>query len=328
VKKIRNFLMSYNGALVVMNALMLGIMGYLHPGFLSAFNLEVLGMGFITEAFMALGMTVVIIIAGIDLSIASILPFSAILVGMLLHAFTRLGLPVSVNIACSMGITLFAAAVIGFISATLINKLRVHPFIITLSMMLTLRGVNLVITDGGTVSGFPAAFGWLGQGYVIQTAAFGIPVPIVLFAIIGPLFGYILANHQYVQQAYFIGGNLRSAQLSGIDVQKFRRFVFMTSAGLAGLAGIITASQYNAANMAYGQNVELRVIAAVIIGGTNLLGGRGTIFGTALGVLFLATVYNAFTWSGINTYWQEVIVGGMLLSAVFIGQFIRARKKK
>lgn len=328
MKTIRNLLLSYNGALVVMNALMLGIMGYLHPGFLSAFNLEVLGMGFITEAFMALGMTLVIIIAGIDLSIASILPFSAIIVAMLLQALAGLGIPVGLNIALAVIITLCAAAAIGFINATLINSLRVHPFIITLSMMLTLRGVNLVITDGGTVSGLPAAFGWLGQGYVIQTASFGIPVPIVLFAIVGPLFGYILANHQYVQQAYFIGGNLRSAQLSGIDVDTFRRFVFMTSAGLAGLAGIITASQYNAANMAYGQNVELRVIAAVIIGGTNLLGGSGTILGTALGVLFLATVYNAFTWTGINTYWQEVIVGGMLLTAVFIGQFIRSRKTK
>jgi ribose transport system permease protein len=182
--------------------------------------------------------------------------------------------------------------------------------------------VNLVITDGGTVSGLPRAFGWLGQGYIL-----GIPVPVALFAIVGPGFGYILANHRYVQQAYFIGGNLRSAQISGIDVEKFRVFVFMLSAALAGVAGIITASQYGAANMAYGQNAELRVIASVVIGGTNLLGGSGTIAGTALGVLFLATVYNAFTWTGINTYWQEVIIGSMLLIAVFVGQFVRGRQR-
>lgn len=322
MKRFRHYVMSYNNALIVMNALMLGIMGYLYPGFLSPFNLEVLAMGFITEAFMALGMTLVIIIAGIDLSIASVLPFTAIIVAMSLQKFAAFEIPTGINITLSVLITLAAALLVGFINAALINKLRVHPFIITLSMMLTLRGINLVITDGGTVSGFPSAFGWLGQGYL-----FGIPVPVVLFLIVGPFFGYILANHRYVQQAYFIGGNLRSAQLSGIDVQKFRMFVFMLSSGFAGLAGIITASQYNAANMAYGQNAELRVIASVIIGGTNLLGGSGTIFGTVLGVLFLATVYNAFTWTGISTYWQEVIMGSMLLIAVFIGQFVRSQRK-
>lgn len=322
MKRFRHYILSYNSALIIMNALMLGIMGYLYPGFLSPFNLEVLSMGFITEAFMALGMTLVIIIAGIDLSIASVLPFTAIIVAMSLQKFAAFEIPVGINITLSILITLTAALLVGFINAFLINKLRVHPFIITLSMMLTLRGINLVITDGGTVSGFPSAFGWLGQGYL-----FGIPIPVVLFLIVGPLFGYILANHRYVQQAYFIGGNLRSAQLSGIDVQKFRIFVFMLSSGFAGLAGIITASQYNAANMAYGQNAELRVIASVIIGGTNLLGGSGTIFGTVLGVLFLATVYNAFTWTGISTYWQEVIMGSMLLIAVFIGQFVRSQRK-
>ena len=322
MKRLYHHVMSYNNALIVMNALMLGIMGYLYPGFLSPFNLEVLAMGFITEAFMALGMTLVIIIAGIDLSIASVLPFTAIIVAMSLQKFAAFEIPVGINITLSILITLTAGLFVGFINAALINKLRVHPFIITLSMMLTLRGINLVITDGGTVSGFPSAFGWLGQGYL-----FGLPVPVVLFLIVGPLFGYILANHRYVQQAYFIGGNLRSAQLSGVDVQKFRMFVFMLSAGFAGLAGIITASQYNAANMAYGQNAELRVIASVIIGGTNLLGGSGTIFGTVLGVLFLATVYNAFTWTGISTYWQEVIMGSMLLIAVFIGQFVRSQRK-
>lgn len=322
MKRFRHYILSYNSALIIMNALMLGIMGYLYPGFLSPFNMEVLAMGFITEAFMALGMTLVIIIAGIDLSIASVLPFTAIIVAMSLQKFAAFEIPVGINITLSILITLTAASFVGFINASLINKLRVHPFIITLSMMLTLRGVNLVITDGGTVSGFPSAFGWLGQGYL-----FGFPVPVVLFLIVGPLFGYILANHRYVQQAYFIGGNLRSAQLSGIDVQKFRIFVFMLSSGFAGLAGIITASQYNAANMAYGQNAELRVIASVIIGGTNLLGGSGTIFGTVLGVLFLATVYNAFTWTGISTYWQEVIMGSMLLIAVFVGQFVRSQRK-
>ena len=322
MQKMSRLLLSYNSALIVMNALMLGVMGYFYAGFFSTFNLEVLAMGFITEAFMALGMTLVIIIGGIDLSIASILPFAAILVGMQLKWLLSKGLPLSLTITVAIVVTLLAALGIGLLNALLMNKLRVHPFIITLSMMLTLRGVNLVITDGGTVSGLPAQFGWLGQGYIL-----GIPVPVALFAIVGPAFGYVLANHRYVQQAYFIGGNLRSAQVSGIDVPKFRVFAFGLSAVLAGVAGIITASQYGAANMAYGQNAELRVIASVVIGGTNLLGGSGTIAGTALGVLFMATVYNAFTWTGINTYWQEVIIGGMLLTAVLIGQFVQRQKK-
>lgn len=315
-------LFGYNTTLVLLIALMLGFMSSQYEGFLSTFNIETLSMGFVTEAIMALGMTLVILIAGIDLSVASVLPFTAILVGTLMQKFTGMDLPVVWVITLAVSVSLFAAAAIGLINGFLINTLKMHPFIITLAMMLTLRGINLVITDGGTVYGFPDEFAWLGQGEL-----FDIPVPLLLFGALAIFFGLLLANHRYFQQSYFIGGNLRSARFSGINVERFHLVVFTISALLAGVAGLVTASQYSAASVSYGQNAELRVIAAVIIGGASLFGGKGSIIGTCLGVLFLATVYNAFTWTGINTYYQEIIIGGMLLFAVITGEFIRKRSE-
>lgn len=313
-------LFGYNSTLFMLIAGMLAYMAIQYDGFMSLFNIETLGMGFVTEAIMALGMTMVILIAGIDLSIASILPFTAILVGILMQYFTGMGFSVAWVITLAVSMALSAAAVIGVINGFLINLLKMHPFIITLAMMLTLRGINLVITDGGTVYGFPDEFAWLGQGEVG-----GIPVPLLLFGALALVFGYLLANHRYFQQSYFIGGNLRSAQFSGINIQRFSLITFVISALLAGVAGLVTASQYGAASVSYGQNAELRVIASVIIGGASLFGGKGSIGGTCLGVLFLATVYNAFTWTGINTYYQEIIIGSMLLFAVITGEFIRRR---
>jgi ribose transport system permease protein len=149
---------------------------------------------------------------------------------------------------------------------------------------------------------------------------------LILFAILAIVIGYLLKNHRYFQQAYFIGGHRRSARMSGIKVERFIVFAFVLNALLAGLAGVVVCSQYGAASVSYGQNAELRVIAAVAIGGASFTGGTGTIFGTVLGVLFLAMVYNAFNMTGVNTYWQDVAIGAMLFIAVFLGEYLKRRR--
>jgi ribose/xylose/arabinose/galactoside ABC-type transport system permease subunit len=283
------------------------------PRYLSGPNVEVMLVNFLPEAIMALGMTIIMITGGIDISVGAVLQFSAIVAAMLMRA----GVPVPLAIV----LTLVAAAGVGLINGGLTNLFKVHPFIVTLATLLTLRGVDLVITGGTSISDLPESFTFLGQGDLL-----GIRMSLILFAALALIVGYALRNNRYLQQAYFIGGNRRAARMSGIQVERFLLFAFMLNAVLAGIAGLVVCSQYGAASVSYGQNAELRVIAATAIGGASFSGGAGTIGGTVLGVIFLAMVYNAFNMSGINTYWQDVAIGAMLLVAVFLGEVLKRRR--
>jgi ribose transport system permease protein len=229
----------------------------------------------------------------------------------------KAGVPVPLAIV----ITLFAASLVGVLNGTLTNAFKVHPFIITMATLLTLRGVDLVITGGTSISGLPDTFTFLGQDRFL-----GIRISLLVFLVLALIVGYALRNHQYMQQAYFIGGNRRAARMSGVKVERFLLFAFILNAFLAGIAGILVCAQYGAASVSYGQNAELRVIAATAIGGTSFSGGSGTIPGTVLGVIFLAMIYNAFNMTGINTYWQDVAIGVMLLAAVFLGEVLKRRR--
>ncbi len=284
------------------------------PVFLTAPNISVMFVNFLPEAIIALGMTLVIITAGIDLSVAGIYPFAAILVGMLLLA--------GVAIPIAIVLTLLAAAAVGAVNAFMTNTFRVHPFIATLAVLLILRGVNIIITGGSPVSGFPEEFEVIGQG-VIDFGSFTLRYSIFIWLALALLIGYALGNHRFWKLAYFIGGNRRSARMSGVKVERYLYFVYMLSASLAAIAGIIVASQFNAASNSYGQNLELRVITAVVIGGADLNGGKGSILGSMLGVLFIAMIYNAFAMSGISTYWQDIVVGAMLLASIFLGEVLK-----
>jgi len=286
------------------------------PRYLSLDNLEIILANSIGDGIMALGMTIVMITGGIDISVAAVLQFSAILVGMLVNA----GVPIPVAIV----VTLIASAAIGWINVTLTNLFNVHPFIVTLATLLTLRGVNIVITDAGTVTGFPEVFSVIGRGYFAGVDH--LRNSVVLFAILAVVIGYALKNHRFFQEAYFIGGNRRSARMSGIKVERFLIFTYVLSAVLAGVAGIVICSQYMAASISFGQNAELRTITAVAVGGASLSGGTGTILGTVLGWLFLAMVRNAFNMTGVNTYWQDVVIGVVLMIAVFFGEYLKRKQ--
>ena len=302
-----------NVGLLTTVVLLVILMTIFFPRFLTMINIEILAMGFIQEAIMSLGMTIIIISGGIDLSIAGVLPFSAIIVGIFLN--NNLGISISIIL------TLILAAIVGYINAAMINKLKVHPFIATLATLTTIKGINLVITEGKPVSGFPSEFYFLGQGRI-----FGIPFPLILFVILAVIFGYLLKNHKFFQQVYFIGNNSNAARYSGINVEKFISVIYVINAILASIAGIITASQYISANTGFGINAELRVITAVIIGGASLAGGKGKMGNTILGVLFLAIINNAFVQTGAPTYWQEVVYGVMLLVAIFLEEYIRIKR--
>lgn len=282
-------------------------------GFFTAANLDVMVMNLIFEAIMAIGMTLVIVAGGIDLSVSSVFPFAGILVAKM-TVEAGWSLPVSVTIA------LVACATIGFINGYLINCFRVHPLIITMGMMLALRGTNLAITDGHSIGGFSDQFTYLGQGKLL-----GAEIPIWFFVIMACVFGYLLKHHRAFRQLYFIGGAERAARLSGINVARVKIGVYIISAVLAGAAGVMGAATYGAADWGNGTGSELKAIAAVAIGGANINGGSGTMIGTVLGALFLAVVHNVFVSSSINTFWYDVVNGVMLLLAVLISRFVSYR---
>lgn len=262
---------------------------------------------------MAIGMTFLIITGGIDLSVSSVFPFAEIIVAKLM---VEAGFPILPSIL----ITLIACTLIGAANGILINAFRVHPMIITMGMMLTLRGINLAITKGRAVAGFSDAFLFLGQGRIL-----GINIPILFFIITALILGYFLKNHRFFRQLYFIGGSERAARLSGVNVAQVKVIFYALSALLAGTAGIMGAAKYGAAQWGHGNMAELKAIAAVAIGGASLNGGSGIMRGTVLGIVFLAVVHNAFVMSGINTFWYDVVNGVMLLLAVLSSWYIQRK---
>ncbi|MCG8508938.1 MAG: ABC transporter permease [Rhodospirillales bacterium] len=302
-----------NLGLLAATLLLFAAMSIGYPHFATLYNMEVVAMGFVQEAIMALGMTVVIISGGIDLSVGSVLVFSSILVGLCLKA--------GLGITLSIFITLAVSALIGLANAAMIIRLRAHPFIVTLGTMTIVRGLALVLTGGHPVTGFPNAFSFFGQGYV-----FGIPFPVVLFIVLAIVFHILLRNTRYFSQVYFIGSNPEAARRCGMSVGRFQCVIYAMSATLAGIAGIITASQYISASSSFGIDAELRVITAVIIGGASLSGGVGTIGRTVLGVVFLAIVANALVQAGVPTYWEKVAYGTMLVLSVLLEQYIRYQR--
>lgn len=284
--------------------------------FLTLTNLDNLVNNFIMEAIMALGMTMVIISGGTDISVAGVLPFTAIIFAKMMNS--------GMFIPAAMIIALLASMLIGFINNELRRLLNLNPMVVTMATMLTLKGLNLVLTDGTVIADFPAAFQAIGSHRPL-----GLSISCWVYIILAIIFIYFSKNNKKFIQIFFVGGNAEAAKLSGINAGAILRFVYILSACLAGLTGILTTTVYNSASFSFGQGVELRVITAVAIGGTSLTqGGNGSITGTMLGSLFMAIIYNAFVMSGMSTYYQDVVTGAMLIIAVLLSETIRRMKTK
>ena len=301
---------------VVGTILALGVtMSISVPGFASPYNFKIMLENYIFEGIMALGMTLVIISGGIDLSIAGTMPFAAIMFSLLMKS--------GIHFAVSMVITLLIGIAIGFFNSELCKILNVHPFIVTMAVMLTLKGVNLVLTGDGAISNLPDNF--------LAFSSFkplGIQWPMWIFVILAILWWVLLRKNRFFRQVYFVGGNIKAADYSGINSRNVLRFVYMQSSVLAAIAGIMAVFTFQAANYSYGLNIETRVITAVVVGGTSMTrGGIGTIGGTLLGVVFVAMIYDAFLMSGISTYYQDIVTGGLLIIAVLFSERLKTIKQ-
>ena len=282
------------------------VLGILSDHFLTFDNLINVFRQSAVNALLSLGQLVVIITAGIDLSVGSILGLSCVLAAMMLKA----GVPPALSLPAALAI----GAVLGGINGVLLTKLRLpHPFIPTLGMMNVARGLALVITGGFPVSELPGSFRFWGAGSVGW-----IPAPVVLVALFCALFHVFLTRTTVGRDIYAIGGNRQAALLSGVPVDARLILVYALSGLMAGAGAIVLAGRMNSGFPLAGAGAELDSIAAVIIGGASFFGGVGTVSGTLVGALIMGVLRNGLNLLNVSAYWQTVTIGVVIVAAVWV----------
>lgn len=294
--------------------LMVIILSIIKPGFLIPGNIHAVFLGVSFELIIAIGMTLLLIMGGFDLSVGSIAGFSGVILGLSINA--------GFGVAGSILLALLAATAVGFANGIIIAKLRVNALITTLAMMMIVRGLIYILTKGVGITNLPDSFNIIGRANW-----FGIQIPIYITLILVVIFGILFARSGWFRQFYFIGGNEEAARLSGIKVDRLRIFAYSFTGLMAGLAGLLLAARMGGAIPTQGQNIEMDIIAGCVIGGSSLAGGSGTMTGSFLGMLIMALVLNAFNLLGVDIYWQRMILGLILLAAV-LGDTLRRRKSE
>lgn len=256
-------------------------------------------------AIMAVGQALVIITAGIDLSVGSVLGLTGVITAVLMnHGF---------GIALAVLIGLCAAILCGVLNGLLITRAQLPPFIATLGMMSIARGLAFGLTGGETIRNLPPEFLAVGQGTLGA-----IPIPILVMIVVALVAGYFLKATTWGRYIYAIGGNEEAALYSGLNVRKIKLSVYLLSGLAAGIAGILFTARFGVGQSTAGLGYELDVIAAAVIGGVSLSGGRGTILGTIIGSLLMGILRNGLVLLNVSEYWQEVAIGLVILLAVIL----------
>ncbi|GAC1037764.1 ABC transporter permease [Pseudomonas sp. No.117] len=264
------------------------------------------------NGILAVGMTYVILTRGIDLSVGSILAFSGLCSALV--AVQGYGL------LAALSAGMFAGAVMGALNGFMVANLSIPPFVATLGMLSVGRGLTFILNDGSPVTDLPEAYLALGTGKLGP-----IGMPIVIFAIVALFFWLVLKYTTYGRYVYAVGGNEKSARTSGIGVRKVTFSVYVISGLLAGLAGIVLSARTTSALPQAGVSYELDAIAAVVIGGTSLSGGTGSIVGTLFGALLIGVINNGLNLLGVSSYYQQVAKGLIIVFAVLIDVWRKRR---
>lgn len=304
------------------------VLGLVAPGFLTFGNFMDVARVVSIIGIMAAGMTFVILTGGIDLSVGSTFALtgavtSALVVGAYSDSpfVTEFRLPVPLAVAVGLGV----GAAIGFANGFIIARTRIEPFMATLGTMIFVRGLVYLFTGGYPVlfeSPINPQFAWIGQGYVL-----GVPTPVVMFGVIIVVCWWISRRTTFGRAVYATGGNEQATWLSGLNIGRTKILAYTLLGLLAGLSGIILSSRVAAASPVAGVGYELDVIAGVVIGGTSLFGGRGTVVGTVLGVFIMGVIVNALNLLGVSTDFQYLSRGLLLVAAVSIDGYVRARRQ-
>ena len=274
---------------------------------------------------LALGMTLVILSGGIDLSVGAILGFSgAVAAGLLKNGLSIPAFGVHLQFTTSGAILagVLVGAVLGWHNGCAVTRFRLPPFIATLGMLSIARGLSFLWTGGFPITGLGSSFGQIGTG-----AWLGVPVPVWIMAALVATFMIVTKRTRFGRHLYAVGGNARAARLTGLNVDRIKIAVYTRAGALAGVAGLIVTARLDSAQPNAGLSYELDAIAAVVIGGTSLSGGRGTIWGTVLGCLIIGVLNNGLFLLNVSPFWQLVIKGYVILIAVAIDQASAPRNR-
>ncbi len=275
------------------------------PTFATGGNLYRVARQISFVAIVALGVFVVILTAGIDLSVGSIVGFSGVICG--------LALSIGINPFFSVIIGMGAGFFVGLINGALVSYIGITPFIVTLGMLSMARGTIWVITKGWPIEDIPEAFMGIGQGDFL-----GIPIPVWIMAVVAVIVHIFLRYTIFGRRIFAIGGNEEATRLSGINVKRIKFFVYGISGLLSSITGIILVARFNSAQTSSGEGWELDAIAAAVIGGTSLMGGSGSVLGVLIGAAIMGVIRNGLVLMRVSAYWQTAIMGLIIVIAAVI----------
>lgn len=289
------------------------VFAMLSDSFLTVDNLVNVALSIAITGILAVGMTFIILTGGIDLSIGSVLAVAGIVAAICAKSFGAAG--VAIGIFAAIGVGVFS----GFLTGVTVARFRVPPFVVTLAVLTIARGLAFIIADGysesTSVSDLPESFGIIGREKIL-----GVPVPVITMVAVFAAGWFVLARTRFGRYVYAIGGNSEAAFLAGINVRSVTMWVYVINGLLVGIAGATLASRLGAGLANAGMQYELDVIAAVVVGGTSLMGGKGSVIATLLGAVFIGVLNNGLNLAGIDPYLQKIALGVVILLAVLADQ--------
>ena len=286
---------------------------YRWPNFLKPDNLLNIANQIAVIAIVAIGMTLVIITAGIDLSVGSLIALSAVVCTLLIRNLAGAEHAAAAGmVLCSLA-AIGVCGVVGLFSGAMVTLFNIPSFIATLAMMLVASGLAFIAAQGQSIYQVPDSFIWLGRD-----SSLGLPNAVLLMLLLYAAAHFVMTRTVLGRYLYAVGGNAEAARLSGVPVKKILLFAYTACGALAGLGGIIMASQLKSGSPTYGQMYELYVIAAVVVGGTSLSGGEGKVLGTLIGAFIIAVIQNGMNLTGVESYTQKVVLGLVILGAVLL----------
>jgi inositol transport system permease protein len=313
---------------IIFLILLILIFSSLHPRFLHPLNIFNVMRQISITGLIALGMTFVIIVRGIDLSVGSLIALCGLVGAVIAKGglVERFSVGLDTELANPWYWALAGSVLIGLLAGTLngvcITKLKVPAFVVTLGGLSAYRGTALIVSDGGPISGFNEAYRWIGQGKIGM-----VPIPVIIFLVFIVLCHIVLKYTVYGRHIYSVGGNPEAARLSGININLIITSTYIITGFFVGLSAFILSARLNSSEAVAGMGYELNVIAIVVVGGTSLFGGMGSILGTIIGAMLFGVLQNGLVLLNVSSYIQQIIIGIILILAVTFDKFSKSARQ-
>jgi len=322
--KSRGVLLRPESLLVVLFIVVFGLMSLLSPtGFLRPFNIQSMAFQLPEFGILALAQMIIILTGGINLSISYTAALSSIVGSVLIVLMNAAHLSPAISITAGIVVMIAIAALCGAFNGTFVAFVGVSPILVTLGSMTLFDGLSLLITRGGAISGYPFAFLWIGNGTL-----FHVPVPMIIFVIVILATYFLIDRTSFGLKLYMIGANPTATMFSGINVKRVLFVLYIYSGLLSAIAGIIMSSRYNSAKESYGSSYLLQSVAAAVLGGTDIVGGSGSVIGVVLAAMILQVVSTGLDILGFNRFLTNVIMGVILIVALSLNALAGSRAQR